>query len=95
MKNIRITGIAHLARVMIVLTLILAFQPRHAIAAGTCGTGSWAPGALEIHHINIGQGDSALIVSPTGKSLLFDAGESKLFARVGCMTSSILFRAAF
>lgn len=43
---------------------------------GTCGTGSWTPGTLEIHHINIGQGDSALIVGPTGRSLLVDVGES-------------------
>ena len=34
------------------------------------------PNILEIHHINIGQGDSTLIVGPTGKSLLLDAGES-------------------
>lgn len=44
--------------------------------ASTCGTGSWTPGTLEIHHMNIGQGDSALIVGPTGKSLLIDAGET-------------------
>ncbi len=41
-----------------------------------CGTGTWTPGNLEIHHINIGQGDSTLVVGPTGKSLLLDAGES-------------------
>jgi beta-lactamase superfamily II metal-dependent hydrolase len=64
----------------VLLTLILIVsitgyvQP--ALATGTCGTGSWTPGNLEIHHINVGQGDSALIVGPTGKSLLFDAGES-------------------
>src|SRR5688500_7667497 len=45
-------------------------------AAGICGTGTWTSGNLEIHHINIGQADSALIVGPTGKSLLFDAGET-------------------
>jgi len=45
-------------------------------ALETCGTGTWTSGNLEIHHINIGQGDSTLIVGPTGKSLLFDAGES-------------------
>ena len=45
-------------------------------SSGTCGTGTWTSGNLEIHHIDIGQGDSALIVSPTGRSLLFDAGES-------------------
>jgi len=44
--------------------------------AGTCGTGTWTYGNLELHHINIGQGDSTLIVGPTGKSLLFDAGDS-------------------
>ncbi len=43
---------------------------------GECGTGSWTAGTLEIHHINIGQGDATLIVGPTGKTLLFDAGES-------------------
>ena len=42
---------------------------------GVCGTGSWTAGNLEIHHLDVGQGDSTLIVSPTGKSLLFDAGE--------------------
>ena len=49
---------------------------REARAAGVCGTGTWTPGNLEIHHINIGQGDATLIVGPAGKSLLFDAGES-------------------
>ncbi|WP_459195666.1 lamin tail domain-containing protein [Wukongibacter baidiensis] len=38
--------------------------------------GSWTPGNLEIHHINVGQGDATLVVSPNGKSLLLDAGES-------------------
>jgi beta-lactamase superfamily II metal-dependent hydrolase len=45
-------------------------------SAGECGTGTWVDGNLEIHHINIGQGDATLIVGPTGRSLLFDAGES-------------------
>lgn len=44
--------------------------------ASSCGTGSWTPGALEIHHINIGQGDSTLIVGPAGKSMLIDSGET-------------------
>lgn len=41
-----------------------------------CGTGSWVSGNLEIHHIDIGQGDSTLIVGPTGRTLLIDAGEA-------------------
>lgn len=44
--------------------------------ASACGTGSWTPGTLEIHHMNIGQGNSALIVGPAGRSLLIDAGET-------------------
>jgi Lamin Tail Domain len=42
----------------------------------TCGDGTWVAGNLEIHHINIGQGDATLIVGPTARSLLADAGES-------------------
>jgi beta-lactamase superfamily II metal-dependent hydrolase len=45
--------------------------------SGACGTGSWRPGRLEIHHIDIGQGDSTLIVSPTGRTLLVDVGEPR------------------
>ncbi len=31
---------------------------------------------LVIHHINVGQGDATLFVSPTGKTLLIDAGDN-------------------
>jgi competence protein ComEC len=41
-----------------------------------CGSGSWQPGWLEIHHINAGVAVSTLIVSPAGQSLLVDAGEA-------------------
>jgi competence protein ComEC len=43
---------------------------------GSCGSGSWSPGWLEIHHIDAGEGVSTLIVSPAGRSLLIDAGEA-------------------
>lgn len=50
--------------------------PSNSSSGGGSGVGSWTPGNLEIHHINIGQGDATLVVSPIGKSLLLDAGES-------------------
>ena len=43
---------------------------------GVCGSGSWQPGWLEIHHIDAGEAVSTLIVSPAGRTLLVDAGEN-------------------
>jgi len=34
----------------------------------------WQPGFLDIHHINTGRGNSALVLMPDGTSLLIDAG---------------------
>jgi len=45
-------------------------------STGICGSGSWQPGWLEIHHIDAGEAVSTLMVSPIGKSLLIDAGEA-------------------
>ena len=35
------------------------------------------PGTLKIHYIDVGQGDSTLIVTPTNKKILIDSGGSK------------------
>jgi len=64
-------------------------------SAATVSGGSWTPGNLEIHHINIGQGDATLVVGPTGKSLLIDAGESYWNSsvdaqKIGAYTESVL-----
>jgi glyoxylase-like metal-dependent hydrolase (beta-lactamase superfamily II) len=40
-----------------------------------CGGGTFRPGALEIHHLELGQADATLVVGPTGRSLLVDVGE--------------------
>src|SRR5690349_16153322 len=76
MGNKRASTFHFAIRFLCVTGLILAFIPQPAQAAGVCGSGTWIPGNLEIHHIDIGQGDAALIVGPTGKSLLVDAGET-------------------
>ena len=34
-----------------------------------------ANGKLQIHHMDVGQGDSAVLISPGGQVVLFDAGE--------------------
>ncbi len=38
--------------------------------------GTWTEGTLEIHIMNIGQGESQLIIGPSGKSLLIDVSEN-------------------
>jgi hypothetical protein len=76
MDRIKIRFISNTIKLICISALIVISSPQKAYAAGTCGTGTWTSGNLEIHHINIGQGDSTLIVGPTGRSLLFDAGES-------------------
>jgi competence protein ComEC len=61
-------------RLICIVMLVWTSTPTSVKATGVCGTGSWQSGNLEIHHINIGQGDATLVVGPTGKSLLFYAG---------------------
>jgi beta-lactamase superfamily II metal-dependent hydrolase len=34
-----------------------------------------ANGSLQIHHMDVGQGDGAILISPGGQVVLFDAGE--------------------
>jgi beta-lactamase superfamily II metal-dependent hydrolase len=47
------------------------------------GGGSWQPGWLEIHHIDAGPACSTLVVSPSGRSLLMDAGEDEWASETG------------
>ena len=35
----------------------------------------WTPGTLDIHQINTGRGNSALLIFPDGTSMLLDAGD--------------------
>ena len=75
MHKTRNTNFLFAARLICVVMLVWAFTPVPMQAAGVCGTGSWQSGKLEIHHINVGQGDATMIVGHTGKSMLLDAGE--------------------
>jgi beta-lactamase superfamily II metal-dependent hydrolase len=48
-----------------------------------CGTGTWQPGTLEVHHFAIGQADATLVVSPTGRTLMVDLGEETPLSQRG------------
>jgi hypothetical protein len=60
--------------------------------ARACGTGTWPPGWLEIHHIDAGVGVATLIVSPGGQSLLVDAGEAAWDSSRGAETVGAYLR---
>src|SRR5258708_34125604 len=36
---------------------------------------AWTPGTLDIHHINTGRGNTALLILPDDTSMLLDAGD--------------------
>jgi beta-lactamase superfamily II metal-dependent hydrolase len=57
-----------------------------------CEGGSWRPRALEIHHLDLGQADATLIVGPTGRSLLIDAGETRWDGDDGARTTGAYLR---
>jgi beta-lactamase superfamily II metal-dependent hydrolase len=52
-----------------VLCLVLILLVRAGIA------GAQTDGKLQIHHMDVGQGDSAVLISPGGQVVLFDVGE--------------------
>lgn len=49
-------------------------SPTIGASNGPC-TGTWTPDTFEIHIFDVKQGDSQLIISPSGKTLLIDMGE--------------------
>jgi beta-lactamase superfamily II metal-dependent hydrolase len=57
-----------------------------------CGGGGWRPGWLEIHHLALGQADATLMVGPTGRTLLVDAGEVRWDDDAGARTTAAHLR---
>jgi hypothetical protein len=76
-----------------ILLFLLAVGCGDPAADQGCGPGSWRPGVLEIHHLDLGQADSTLIVGPTGRSLLVDAGEPRWDGDEGAHTIGAQVRA--
>ena len=70
------------AQVVVLAALLLAglslvAPPANAAGAVPCSTaGAWRQGELNIYWFDVEQGDSQLLVGPTGKTLLIDVGET-------------------
>lgn len=64
----------YLRRIFGVAALVLGLRP---VAAQTVGDvlPPWTPGALDIHQISTGRGNSSLFIFPDGTTMLLDAGE--------------------
>lgn len=56
---------------------------------GPC-TPTYVPGTLEVHFINVGQGNSALVIAPSGKTMLVDSGELVQSAKVASYLQTTL-----
>lgn len=50
-------------------------SPTIGASNGACA-GTWVPGTFEVHVFDVEQGDSQLIISPSGKTLLIDVREA-------------------
>ncbi|RKG62974.1 MBL fold metallo-hydrolase [Corallococcus sp. CA054B] len=70
------------ARLLALLVLFLAAVPGHAAAPASAALPSPAPGRLSVYFLDVGQGDAALIVSPTGKTVLIDGGPPEAGTRL-------------
>ena len=76
------TGIARVVAISIITLALLAgagshARPASAVAAVPCSTaGTWTQGEMNVYWLNVDQGDSQLLIGPTGKTLLIDLGET-------------------
>jgi beta-lactamase superfamily II metal-dependent hydrolase len=67
-----------LLRLALLLALVVpAAASKAAVQAMPCSSsGTWTPGEVSVYWFDVEQGDSQLIVGPTGKTLLIDLGET-------------------
>jgi beta-lactamase superfamily II metal-dependent hydrolase len=61
---------------LIPLIAVTTASPASAAPRACSTSGTWRPGELNIYWFDVEQGDSQLIVGPTGKTLLIDLGET-------------------
>lgn len=55
----------------------LALRPAKAFAAEAATLPPWAPGTLDIHHIDTGVGNATFILAPDGTTILIDCGATR------------------
>src|SRR5260221_5457514 len=61
----------------VALTFTIGATPARGAAALPCQTsGTWAQGEMNLYWLDVEQGDSQLLVGPTGKTMLIDLGET-------------------
>jgi beta-lactamase superfamily II metal-dependent hydrolase len=66
-----------IAVVLVGLALLGLPSPASAAAPVPCSTaGTWAQGEISVYWLDVEQGDSQLIVGPTGRTMLIDLGET-------------------
>jgi hypothetical protein len=69
------TTLTRFTLVFFLITLLTSAPVDHAASAPALPAGSWVPGSFEIHIFDVDQGDSQLIIFPSGFTLLIDVGE--------------------
>ena len=81
------------ASTVVTLAGAAAAPPAEAATSMPCQTsGAWRQGELNVYWFDVEQGDSQLIVGPTGKTLLIDIGEDAYNAK-GSTTNAALVAA--
>lgn len=64
-------------KIIIILLLVSTIYTAYLLINRNLGIGS-----LKMHFIDVGQGDSTLIITPNNKSILIDAGDEKSAKKV-------------